>query len=688
MKIRHNLFSVSSSDFLALTSNEDEKVTEKLSSGYRINRAGDDAAGLAISEKMRAQIRGLNQGSRNSQDGVSLIQTADGSLNEVGNMVQRMRRLSVQASNGTCNTDDRNAIQKEIDELTKQVDNISNQTKFNDICLLDGTLKEQSSNSLVSLDAKKRNGSMPLQELLNSDSKNQNIIYMECTEDYATTQAEVGNATASGYNSLKNILKTEMVPEAVKSIIKAYSPAFDYLSSSSIGIGLNLYSNPSSTTLASVSYEYSYYNSGKVVDNMLSYKLSVNMASLNFTDSSGNLTADSRTALEATISHEMIHAFMDETVTNGMLGVSNGYVNHSEAFPKWFQEGMAQTAAGGYNNSNDWINDTLGISTSSTQSYISSIVSSKSLRSGTNDACYGTGYLACMYLGYLASGGNSISATSIGNGLGIILNKLHDGSSLDSVINEVSGGTYTSTSDFENKFGDSNSCTFIHNLTSIVGNTGNGSVITDNLTDSDVLSDAPTTASLFSLDTVNDEVKNIYPSGVTAFEGGTKTKSASGIPTPSGGGAITPTSPSIPGPGGSSSGTGCSGGVKIQIGSEANQTITISIDSAKTSDLGIDNLSVLTQNDAGKAIDACDNAINKISQIRGNIGASQNRLEHAISSLDNTSENLQNAESRIRDMDMAKGIMNHLKNKILINAQTSMLVQGNQSTESVLALMT
>ena len=113
---------------------------EKLSSGYRINRAGDDAAGLAISEKMRAQVRGLNQASSNAQDGISMIQTAEGALSEVHSILQRMRELGVQASNETYNSDDIAAIQHEVDALINEIDNIANNTKFNDKALLDGTI--------------------------------------------------------------------------------------------------------------------------------------------------------------------------------------------------------------------------------------------------------------------------------------------------------------------------------------------------------------------------------------------------------------------------------------------------------------------------------------------------------------------------------------------------------------------
>jgi flagellin len=124
---------------LGLTQGTQAKSTEKLSSGYRINRAADDAAGLAISEKMRKQIRGLTQASANAQDGISAVQTAEGALNEVQDMLQRMNELAVKAANGTNSESDRSAIQDEIDQLTTEIDRVSTTTKFNETYLLKGT---------------------------------------------------------------------------------------------------------------------------------------------------------------------------------------------------------------------------------------------------------------------------------------------------------------------------------------------------------------------------------------------------------------------------------------------------------------------------------------------------------------------------------------------------------------------
>ena len=138
MVVQHNLTAMNANRQLGITTGQQAKSSEKLSSGYKINRAADDAAGLTISEKMRSQIRGLNKASDNAQDGISLIQTAEGALNEAHSILQRMNELATQAANDTNTTSDRTAIQKEIDALTSELDRIASTTQFNTQNLLDG----------------------------------------------------------------------------------------------------------------------------------------------------------------------------------------------------------------------------------------------------------------------------------------------------------------------------------------------------------------------------------------------------------------------------------------------------------------------------------------------------------------------------------------------------------------------
>ncbi len=143
MVVQHNMQAANANRMLGITVNSQQKSTEKLSSGYRINRAADDAAGLAISEKMRSQIRGLDRASTNAQDGISVVQTAEGALNEVHSMLQRMNELATQAANDTNTTQDRKQIQLEVDQLTSEIDRVSSTTQFNTMNLLDGSFSKK-----------------------------------------------------------------------------------------------------------------------------------------------------------------------------------------------------------------------------------------------------------------------------------------------------------------------------------------------------------------------------------------------------------------------------------------------------------------------------------------------------------------------------------------------------------------
>ena len=139
MVVQHNMQAMNANRTLGITTDSQKKVTEKLSSGYKVNRAADDAAGLTISEKMRSQIRGLTQASANAQDGISCVQTAEGALTEVHSMLQRMNELAVKAANGTNTSADRTAIQKEVSALSSEISRVAQSTQFNTLNLLNGS---------------------------------------------------------------------------------------------------------------------------------------------------------------------------------------------------------------------------------------------------------------------------------------------------------------------------------------------------------------------------------------------------------------------------------------------------------------------------------------------------------------------------------------------------------------------
>lgn len=712
MVVRHNLMAMNSQRQLSIVNGAAAKRSEKLSSGYRVNRAADDAAGLSISEKMRRQIRGLTQATENAEDGISMVQIADGALSEIQEMLQRMNELCVQAANGTNSTSDRQNIQDEVSQLVTEINRVAETTKFNETSLLDGSIAKPGRNAyttalnnrrlaevekkykeekerfyLKALNGASAGKSVSAGELADMDGIK--IIYIR--DDVVTTQTPSGADTAEGYDKLKDTLKNEIVPNAVEAIISAYAPAYDFLKGSSIGMGLKL-ENVNSNTLAYVSLGHKYFPStGEVVPDYLTYQLGVNLHTLQF-DNDGRLTDQSRNALEVTIVHEMMHAFMDEALTNGMTGtVDNVHTSapNSDRFPKWFIEGMAQTAAGGYYNGNDWVNGSLGINTQSTTQQISQALKSFPLTVAEQEssqgftASYGTGYLASMYLGYLA-GGSNLNALSIKNGLGKILGDIRGGKSLQQVIADLTGKA--SISDFEQGFAnDGEALNFIQGLTALVKE-GTGGVV-GNLTKTDdiLANDENPGVKLFELNTGKEIVENTYPGGYGVFEGGSATnggKPGSKYPT---GGTVSWDKPlEIVA---NKRATGFGTALHIGADSGMNNKLTLYIDAMDAESLGVDKVDVHTEDLASISIERVSLALAQVSAQRSELGAYQNRLEHTVNNLGNIVENTTAAESQIRDTDMAKEMVAFANSQILQQAGQSMLAQMNQINQGVLALI-
>lgn len=412
MRINNNLMAMNTHRQLGLGNAAASKSMEKLSSGYRINRAGDDAAGLAISEKMRGQIRGLTQASRNSQDAISLIQTAEGALNETQAILQRMRELAVQASNDTNTAEDRKNIQDEIDQLTKEIDRIAETTQFNTKNLLDGSMGK------------------------GIDTAVENVNTNTALHSSAANTTVLSSLTDANGNSL------------------------------GIAVGDTI--------------EVSYVINGVTKTD-----------SLIMTDNSGATT---------------------ETLANVFEKITDG------------------TAAYGAN-------------------------------------------------------GVTITASTAG----------------------FSGAI-------------------------------NGLTIT--VKDS------------------NGVVKSGATNALSSF---TETTAAADVRS--------------------------DGQATFQIGANTGQNIQLSIEDMRASALGVKDLKVGNQGQANVAVKVIDTAIQKVSAERAKLGANQNRLEHTIKNLDTSAENLQAAESRIRDVDMAKEMMEFAKNNILQQAAQAMLAQANQAPQGVLQLL-
>ena len=703
MRIQHNIIALNTNSNLTFNNTQTSKALEKLSTGFKINRAGDDAAGLAISEKMRAQIRGLNRAATNAQDGISLIQTAEGALNEVHAMLQRMGELAVQASNDTNTDEDRQALQKEIAQIISEVDKVANTTEFNTMKLLDGTFANQNNNA---------SGGAVTNPFV--------TITYNAVDASPRGQHRAYDPGDRDYTNFKNMLDTQIVPQAVQGILNTFKDTFGYLDGSKIGIGLQISNRPDSGVLASMSMT-PYWGSEVIPDVDLGYTLTINVASLNF-DADNNLTADSRAYFETTVVHEIMHAFMFESLTAGMWG-KDQYLTDTGAFPSWFIEGTAQVAGGG----SDYAKGGLGLTDTMSESQISNALSGNNkLGANTNRSNYGTGYLATLYLGHLASN-DSMDVEDIASGIDKIMNDVRGGKSLDQAIKDNTNNQYSGIADFENKFA-TDGANFTKQIVGMIG-TGKGAVITGDLADDDLLDDTNHNITLFDLDTVYSEVYNSYPDGYVVMAGGQATNG--GVPGPEhpasntnpgnqGGGnnqggtqqpgnqGGTGTNPTPPGgqtggntgTGGQTGGTQQGGGggtqptpatpkgaLTFHVGANGNQVVHLNIEAMSSASLGIDKVDLSTQQGANDAITTAHKAIDKVSAQRSQLGAIQNRLEHTINNLTNTAENLTAAESRIRDTDMAQEMMKFMKNNILVQAAQSMLAQANTHPQSVLSLL-
>ena len=206
MVVQHNLTAMNSNRMLGLTTASQAKSTEKLSSGYKINRAADDAAGLSISEKMRKQIRGLTQASLNAQDGISAVQSAEGALTEVHDMLQRMNELAVKASNGTNSEDERSYIQNEIDQLVTEIDRVSTTTKFNETYLLQGNARGTVSATPADQTVDSKLADVKLNAAAGSELVAGDVVLGKVTAEVENNQggALIGNLSGSVLNALND----------------------------------------------------------------------------------------------------------------------------------------------------------------------------------------------------------------------------------------------------------------------------------------------------------------------------------------------------------------------------------------------------------------------------------------------------------------------------------------------------
>ena len=654
MIVQHNLASMNANRNLKVSTGSLGKSTEKLSSGFKINRAADDAAGLTISEKMRSQIRGLTQASANTQDGVSFCQIADGALDEVQGMLKRCSELAVKASNGTNTQADRDAMQSEIAEISSEIDRVHESALFNEIRVFPdaGYNPDEFAAALTSAPVKTvtaGNITFTL-EFIGTDGK----IDEEPAENIKATGSANPDTVA---NSEMAAFVVSAAAKAVDNLSSKYPNLFNEASTQNINIGLEMSPQGKGGTLATAYMSVSSNSSSTVT----SYKMWVDTADYPV-ESFSSMSDAQKADLAATIAHEMTHLVMDDTLTSGMIG----------SFPKWFKEGMAQTSSG----DNGWMGYVLdGTSTDA---------DIKNYKSQLTTDPYGAGYAASMYLGWLANkdetGDTAINSTNIAHGLDRLLTEVAknikaDGSGsntiLDKAISTVTGGKYTSTAAFESAFSsaaDTDSLSFMKNFITARGD-GAGSIFGElNAAEESVF--APSTisgetTSNYKVNKDNQWYSNAFGIGFTFPE-------------------------KLPSRGNSGGVGNDKNGFIIQAGAANKQEQQIFVKQYNiTMESLLDGreLDVSTMEGARASIALAQKADAKISAVRSYYGAMQNRVEHTISNLDNVVENTTAAESLIRDTDIAAEMVNHTKLNVLIQAGNAMLSQAMQQPQSVLQLL-
>ncbi len=617
----HNISAMNAQRMNGLCLGERVKNMEKLSSGFKINRAADDASGLAISEKMRKQIRGLTQASSNAQDGISMVQVVDGALEEVHDMLQRGNELMVKAANGTLSESDREEINKEVQQLKGAIDQVAANTKFNETRLFPPEGLGPETNFMTSSNTYS----------LSFFTGGTNVVH----DSQIIGIQGIGGVKAG--NLLADRIAAVYVPNAANQIFDQFSSLKDAIDSTYLNgdedklkMGLDItYVDGPGKKLAYVTGSF--------------YTLSQTLAGLSMTVDCEDFTEEdirrgngsALGKLESTIAHEMMHAVMDAAMPSRMYG--NG---GAEDFPLWFKEGTAQLTGGGYTTG--WNDELMQIvKNGGTDDEIKEYLKKYTVE----DRVYGHGYLAAAYMGYLAGGG---TVDAIAGGMNNIFQQLINdpAKSLDEVFK---GLTRKSCQDIINDInnGTDGGVAFVRELTEAAMD-GAGSVIA-----ADGLG-AKATDVLGNTRYISEDYEKLLKESL-------KQK---------------PVKDYL-----------CS----IHAGADSTPAnkIHLKLFRMSSSDLGLSEVGMprLSQEDARRSIDRFAEAIKLVSGVRSYYGAAQNRMEHTIRNLENVIENTTNAESRIRDTDMAAEMVALSLNNILLQAGQSVLSQANQSNEGMLSIL-
>ena len=679
MVISHNMLALNANRQFNIINKNKAKSTEKLSSGYRINRAADDAAGLSISEKMRRQIRGLSQGVKNTEDGVSLCQVADGALSEVSAMLHRITELSVQSANETNSEQDRQYIQEEINQILQEIERISDTTTFNEKALF----KEEENSQIVTDNSSSGTTVIPTTPATSASeeliTQIQNSFQMTGTPNGIPVGTININATETGL-----VIDGEQISwNSVK------TDGGDSLNIDNIAVGNYQF------TYKGLDFCFAVTGGGK--DELLkaldgaSFRVNSTTTSVNAIEIiDSGLKVGSKT--EAVLSHGKDlwknkdgYGYAIIASETGLTVFDNWYdANDRISFStiSWSSLGIDDLDnVGGktisFNDPESGFYFTTKIADGATKQNI--LDTFTSINGKIHYGQQGASETQNAYEGYMTQSGkytiykideklfNMFGYTNKtdylqGMSLSVEEKKDSDGKFYLAITapNGTTKNVYYNASNKRYEFGNG-STTYIPVNSPYVS------------TDSRSM-DIPSFYYV-NYDLVSKEVYN-----TSYYAGNLKTKPIVPI-TPS-----DPTNPTIPDDpilaNGAEELT-----VWIQSGCEAGQGMFLKIDRMDTTILGINDLDVSTVSGANHALDVVKDALEKVSSNRSKIGAQQNRLEHTIANELNVVENTTSAESRIRDTDMSKEMVAFSKDMILENVGQAMLAQANQSNQGVLSLL-
>ena len=624
LSVQTNIRAANASRNLGRTTKANAKSSEKLSSGYRINRAADDAAGLSISEKMRRQIRGLTQAAANAQDGISMVQIGEGALNEVHSMLHRANELAVKAATGTLQDADRMMIDAEIQQLKAEIDSTARNTTFNEIRLFpeDGLNPSEGVSEVYEFD-------------LTYHIADGSVVVNGMSDNVSAAEVAAGraavNPTSSG-GALAAKIATDFIPKAATQIFDAFPSLKNEIGSEMVNLKITVKSlDGKGQMLARAGYRY--YTSGGSTNRGFNLEIQFDSNDFKMEDAEG--TGSMAKALQSTVAHELMHSVMQYVMPKKM----------KNELPEWFAEGVAQLSGGGFPT--NWNNTLIYYANLlADENDVSQDANIKAYlkRYTPANRAYGHGYLAAAYAGWLANGGGAVTGANIAAGMDKIMGELINGSSFATAIQKCTGlSASTITSHITNSCGDA--LEFVRKLSyNSLG--GAGSVITPTL----------------------------GVSGVIDGSGG-------------GGGTIVVPDPSDPSnqPMGGVMGNGRL--LELQVGAEAGQHIVVPLYRMNADALGLAVTNVTTTDDADMAIGEIKAAIKMVSNVRSEYGAIQNRLEHTIHNLNNITENTTAAESRIRDVDIADEMVEYSNHRILLQAGASVLSQSNQQSQLILNLI-